>query len=724
MVGDPEGPRTVAERLQWGQRFGARAMSAAAAHLMSEPPRPLRSAAVPPIDDHHTARYRRVVVVGPDARIRAILEGRSAIPEGFDPTGVHIGDLASSLQRDPARRDAWEQRIARARASSDVIRYLDEIPAADGSMNEIETSIYPVCREDGEIEAFLIELLDHAEAERAATSVRVSEQRFRSLAEALPQMVWLATVEDGVTYFSPRWSVFTGRPTHELMGLGFTDLVHPEDREQLASLGFDGVDALGGTVSFRLRRSDGEWRWMEAFSSAQRNEHGVIVSMIGGTSDITERREREDAEAEFRSQLQAALSLTGLGRWVLYPREQRLTGDRRLDEIHGFDTQSRMRDEGLDGFLRVIHAEDRERVQAAIERSITEGADYDVEYRITRPGSDGPEEAWLAVRGRTQFDDEGPWRLLGVMEDITERRRQEILRDVAQRRETLGALVGGIAHDFNNLIAAITGNAQLAEQEIAAGRDAMESLREVRRGADLAGDLVRRMLDYSRDHGARYRRVAIGDIVTEALSLIRPTLPQAVRIVHDLQDEVPEVLGDRTQLLQVFINLTTNAVQAIGEQPGTVEIIVRGAAADAARAVEIEVTDDGPGMSAAVADRAFEPFFTTKPAGVGSGLGLAAVRSIARAHGGDVRVHSAPGAGARFVLALPLLRSNRPPLAPRRPRRPSRRASSACSSSTMSSRSRAWRSERSRSTGWRPPCSPIRTRPRRRSRLSPMLTRS
>lgn len=491
-------------------------------------------------------------------------------------------------------------------------------------------------------------------AARAEQGLRASEGRFRTLAEALPQMVWVASPENGVEYFSPRWVEFTGRPLDELLGLGYTDLVHPSDQSALLELGFDGVEAQGGVVTFRMRRHDGQWRWMEAFSEVQRDEAGEIISVVGGTSDITERRAREDAEAELRSQLETALSVTGLGRWVIYPREQRLTADERVDEIHGFDTEARMQAEGMDGFLREVHAEDRDHVAAAIEVALTEGADYDVEYRMTRSGPDGPREIWLAVRGRAQFDEQGPWRLLGVVEDITERKRQEILRDVAQRRETLGALVGGIAHDFNNLIAAISGNAQLAEHEVAAGRDPTESLREVRRGADVARDLVRRMLDYSRDHGSLHRRVNLAELVAEALSLLTPTFPVQIAVTQHSQVGVAPVLADRTQLLQVFVNLITNAVQAIGDATGQIDISVMetGHAGDGAT-VSVTVADDGPGMAPSVAARIFEPFFTTKPEGVGSGLGLAAVRSIARAHGGEVRVQTSPGAGARFVLELP-----------------------------------------------------------------------
>jgi PAS domain S-box-containing protein len=626
--------------------------------------------AVPEIDDRHTAGYRRVVVVGPDARVRSILEAGDALPPGFDARGVHIGDLASSLQRDPARRAEWERRIEHARTTGAVTRYVDPIPAGDGEVGDVETSLYPVCAADGAIEAFVIEVLDHGVALRAEHELRVSEARFRTLAEALPQMVWVASPEHGVEYFSPRWSEFTGRPPDELLGSGYADLVHPDDRAAMEQLGFDGMLEQGGTAVFRMRRHDDEWRWMEAFATAQRDASGRIVTVIGGTTDITDRRLREDAEAEFRSQLQTALAVTGLGRWVLYPREQRLTCDARLSEIHGFDAEERMRQEGLEGFFRVIHAEDRDHVRQAIERSISEGVDYDVEYRVSRPGPNGPEEAWVAVRGRTQSDDDGPWRVLGVAEDITERKRQETLRDVAQRRETLGALVGGIAHDFNNLIAAISGNARLAEQEIAAGLDPAESLREVRRGAEHATDLVRRMLDYSRDHGAMYQPIAITDIVSEALSLLGPTLPSSIAVAQDAEPEVPPVLADRTQLLQVFVNLITNAVQAIGEHSGHIRISVHGGATDrrGQRDVVVEVIDDGPGMLPPIAERAFEPFFTTKPAGAGSGLGLAAVRTIARAHGGDVRVETAPAAGARFVLTLPAAPTVEPsPAAPYAP---------------------------------------------------------
>lgn len=280
---------------------------------MSEHQSSLAAQAVPAIDDRHAAGYRRVVVVGPDGCVRSILDDGNALSPGFDAGGVHVGDLASSLQRDPARRAEWDRRIELARTSNAITRYVDPIPAGDGTTGEVETSLYPVCSEDGEVDAVLIELLDRGAALKAERELRASEARFRTLAEALPQMVWVASPEHGVEYFSPRWSEFTGRPQTELLGTGFIDLVHPDDHAAMTALGYDGLAEQGGTTVFRMRRHDGEWRWMEAFMTAQRDAAGEIVTMIGGTSDITERRRREDAEAELSSQLQTALAVTASG---------------------------------------------------------------------------------------------------------------------------------------------------------------------------------------------------------------------------------------------------------------------------------------------------------------------------------------------------------------------------------------------------------------------------
>ncbi len=234
-----------------------------------------------------------------------------------------------------------------------------------------------------------------------------------------------------------------------------------------------------------------------------------------------------------------------------------------------------------------------------------------------------------------------------------------------QRLESLGVLAGGIAHDFNNLLLAIRGNAELLSRQLAADERAARRLGEIEHATSRAADLCRQLLDYAGKNVRRPRPLGLAALVDDVLRLVAGSVPEGVRVEVDRGVDVPDVMGDAPQLRQVVMNLLLNAVEAL--EGGDGEVRVRLAvverdhawlahtflASEAApgRFVALVVEDTGIGMDAATLERLFEPFFTTKA--YGRGLGMAAVAGIVKAHGGAVKVTSAPGEGTRFEVCLP-----------------------------------------------------------------------
>jgi PAS domain S-box-containing protein len=278
-----------------------------------------------------------------------------------------------------------------------------------------------------------------------------------------------------------------------------------------------------------------------------------------------------------------------------------------------------------------------------------------VELRLR--GADGAPR-WVALSLRRLVDDAGrPAGSLGMLTDIDERRRAEErrgalerqLRD-AQKMEAIGTLAGGIAHDFNNILAAIIANAATARQDAAQGRPVDASLAQVERAAVRARSLVQQILTFSRMQAQELRVQALQPAVRESLAMLRATLPAQVALDVRLAEAPVYVRADATQVQQVVMNLCTNAWHALPGGVGRIEVGLRAEGAWA----HLWVADDGSGMDEATRARVFEPFFTTKQVGHGTGLGLAVVHGIASAHGGAIAVESAPGAGSRFDLRLPL----------------------------------------------------------------------
>jgi two-component system cell cycle sensor histidine kinase/response regulator CckA len=237
----------------------------------------------------------------------------------------------------------------------------------------------------------------------------------------------------------------------------------------------------------------------------------------------------------------------------------------------------------------------------------------------------------------------------------------------SQKLESLGVLAGGIAHDFNNLLQTVLGNAELALAEHSPDSGHAVYLRDVIQAANHAAGLCRQMLAYSGKGRFVLGRVDLGEEIRTIGRILDVARPPATRIVYDLPARPAVLMGDVAQVRQVLMNLLTNAMEAIGERPGTVDVRItveeldpRGLGpsyfADLAKPGTfacLEVRDTGCGMDPGTLARLFDPFFTTKM--IGRGLGLSAVLGIVRSHGGVIQVESTAGVGTLFRIHWPVV---------------------------------------------------------------------
>jgi len=251
-----------------------------------------------------------------------------------------------------------------------------------------------------------------------------------------------------------------------------------------------------------------------------------------------------------------------------------------------------------------------------------------------------------------------------VARDSLESQLQE-----SQKMEAIGTLAGGIAHDFNNILAVILGNVELARIE-SPSPVARQRLDEIDRASMRARELVQQILSFSRRQPTQLKLTNLALIVDETVRLLRSTLPARLLIDVHCDGDSPQVMADATQIEQVLLNITTNAMQAMNGGPGRIGIRLDKVTLDSAtvnsqpvllkilakhpgRIVRLAVTDNGPGMNATTLERIFDPFYTTKPVGEGTGLGLSVVHGIVRAHEGEIVVDSHPGKGSVFTIYLP-----------------------------------------------------------------------
>ncbi|HXM16544.1 MAG TPA: ATP-binding protein [Candidatus Eremiobacteraceae bacterium] len=239
--------------------------------------------------------------------------------------------------------------------------------------------------------------------------------------------------------------------------------------------------------------------------------------------------------------------------------------------------------------------------------------------------------------------------------------RVEIYRDLTAQRvfqskllqteklAALGQMVTGVAHELSNPLTSILGYAQrLFLRNDVEGQS--EEARQIFQEAERAGTILRQLLMTARESRPERRAISLNQIVTRTIDLQKFNLA-AEKVTVELDSSLPGLFGDSGQLQQVIMNLIGNSRQALEQRGkgGKIHIATR----HAAEQVQLEISDDGPGIPSAIAARIFDPFFTTKPAGIGTGLGLAIVLGIVREHGGNVKVTSPPSRGATFVLEFP-----------------------------------------------------------------------
>ncbi len=393
---------------------------------------------------------------------------------------------------------------------------------------------------------------------------------------------------------------------------------------------------------------------LEALSSAA----GIIAQGI-------ERRRAEEALRRSEAYLAEGERLTHVGSWGLNVVTRRaLHSSAEHTRLFGFDPEKGT--PSFAEFLQRVHPEDQKHVIETFEVLTRSAGDLDLRYRIAAPGA--PLKYMHAIGHPVLKQSSAPGEYVGITIDITERRRSDQERERLRQLEAdlahinrvsmMGEMTASLAHELNQPIAAAITNANTCLLWLTRDQPDLEEAREaatriVKDGTRAAEIIDRTRWFYKKGAPAQPELVDVSEIIREMAALLRNEAARWSVSVHlELADGIPKAMADRVQLQQVFMNLMLNAIEAMRETAGELEIRSR---VDRDGQLLISVSDTGVGLPPEKADRIFEAFFTTKPQGIG--MGLAITRSIIEAHGGCLWATGNPGRGATFQFTLPLVES-------------------------------------------------------------------
>jgi PAS domain S-box-containing protein len=508
-----------------------------------------------------------------------------------------------------------------------------------------------------------VRAVSHQETERLVSERTAALARTTVIVENSPVVLvqwrpgdgWpVEFVSDNITQFGYSADEFhSGR-------LRWADILTPEDRVRMEQE--TARDRAAGRQQlrqeYRIVTADGRVRWMEDRTSivdlgdGRPRHQGIII-------DITERKQREEAQREAEHRLRGILDRVQLVAVMVDAQGLVTFCNSYLLSLTGWTRQEVV---GHDWFDLLVPEASRPGGRLRYQEALAQGG-FDVSFELPIVTRDGRvrQIAWDSAVIR---DTAGA--IIGAASfgrDMTDQRELENQYRQSQKMEAIGQLAGGIAHDFNNLLQVMAGYASLLLEDLPPGAPLYDEISEIKQASDRATSLVRQLLAFSRRQAIERRPIQPNDTVSNILKILLRVIGEHIELVFTPGDRLPAALADAGQVEQVLLNLCVNARDAM-PSGGRITIATSAVTVGDAFCAEhswartgefvvVEVSDTGPGIPADVLDHIFEPFFTTKEVGKGTGLGLATVYGIVKQHEGMIDVANRLEGGTVFRIFLP-----------------------------------------------------------------------
>ena len=503
------------------------------------------------------------------------------------------------------------------------------------------------------VQALLITalLLHRHRHRRAEAALSASEERYREVVETQAEMICRYTPDTTLTFVNEAYCRYFGKTREELLGKPFLTLIPEDARTAVIEATRKLVESKGRiSTEHEVLRADGSICWMQWEDYAILDEQSRLEELHGIGRDVTQRRLAEEAlrqsEEKFASAFRASPSAISIHR---AEDGGIIDVNQSWEEFFQIERNAAVDHTPLQ--LGISAPEEFSRFTEAIagRNSLRH---FEVLVRTSRR-----EARWVSLSCEL-IRLAGQPCYISIMHDLTERKQIEEARQSlakSTRLAMVGELTASIAHEINQPLGAILSNAEAGEMLLEMIPPPLEEVRQIladiRRDDLRASEIIQNIRALLRNRETRPLPVDLNEIVAEVSRLVSMEAQRRrMTVIRNLAPNLPRVLGDRVQIVQVLLNLIVNGMDAMEETPqGQRRITVQ--TANGSRWVECVVSDEGHGFPPDQLPCIFESFFTTKANGMG--LGLALARSIVEAHRGRITAENNPGRGATFRLYLP-----------------------------------------------------------------------
>jgi PAS domain S-box-containing protein len=497
--------------------------------------------------------------------------------------------------------------------------------------------------------------------------LKSQEKRLRDVVETIPAMTFTALSDGFCTFVNKRWTEYTGLSVEETSGAGWQRAIHSEDLVRHSEKWRTSV-ATGQVFEDEARfhrAADGEYRWFLVRGVPLRDQHGNIVKWYGTLTDIEDRKRAGEALQRSQFYLSEGQRVAHAGSWAFNAAGFDYWSS-ELFRIYGLDPNGKP--PNVEEYLDLVHPEDRDSMEQEIQKMLADHRQFDFTKRIVRPDGNIRYVRCVGVPVIEGVTFKG---FLGTGIDVTEQELLEQERERIRQLETdlahtnrvsmLGEMAASLAHEIKQPIAAAITSANSCIEWLTHEPPNLDRARaaagKVDKYGNRAAEIIDRIRSFYRKSPPHRELVDVNGIIQEILTLLDGEATRsAVAMRMELAAQLPEIMADRVQLQQVFMNLMLNAIEAMKDSGG--ELTVKSELQD--DQLQFSVSDTGVGLPMEKMDQIFSAFFTTKAQG--SGMGLAISRSIVESHGGQLWASANSGRGTTFHFTLPILVTESSPL--------------------------------------------------------------